>query len=136
VSAVGVCEKGTGRLLYNLSASDLRGMTVQKMHLLLRPVPEFLSQLGSRKLIFPITAQPETRVRDLLENLLGTNQLPTCLWLSPQPSHIECLALTSFFFLRLRSSTAGRSHRAYVIDDQLRPIAVISYTDILSKIMS
>ncbi|ELR11595.1 CBS domain containing protein [Acanthamoeba castellanii str. Neff] len=100
VSAVGVCEKGTGRLLYNLAASDLRGMTVQKMHLLLRPVPEFLSQLGSRKLIFPITAQPETRVRDLLENLL-----------------------------------AGRSHRAYVIDDQQRPIAVISYTDILSKII-
>ena len=127
---MGVCEKGTGRLLYNLSASDLRGMTVQKMHLLLRPVPEFLSQLGSRKLIFPITAQPETRVRDLLENLLGTNQPPT------SASHHKCRWLPSYFLLRLRSSTAGRSHRAYVIDDQQRPIAVISYTDILSKIMS
>jgi hypothetical protein len=67
-----VCEKGTGKLLYNLSASDLRGMTVQKLHLLLRPVPDLLTELGGRKLIFPITAQPSTRVKDVLENLLGT----------------------------------------------------------------
>jgi CBS domain-containing protein len=108
-------------------------MTVQKMHLLLRPVPEFLSQLGSRKLIFPITAQPETRVRDLLENLLGTNylrSLTTATFITSQ------VPMTHFFpLLRRRSSTAGRSHRAYVIDDQQRPIAVISYTDVLSKIM-
>lgn len=101
---MGVCEKGTGRLLYNLSASDLRGMTVQKMHLLLRPVPEFLSQLGSRKLIFPITAQPETRVRDLLENLLGTTHPPTYARSHHNPGHtcVECLALTSFFLLVLQ----------------------------------
>jgi hypothetical protein len=47
-------------------------MTVQKLHLLLRPVPDLLTELGGRKLIFPITAQPSTRVKDVLENLLGT----------------------------------------------------------------
>jgi hypothetical protein len=75
VPALGVCEKGTGRLLYNLSVSDLKGMTVQKLHLLLRPVPDFLCQLGGRKVIFPITAQPRTCIKDLLENLLGTSPL-------------------------------------------------------------
>jgi hypothetical protein len=77
VQALGVCEEGSGRLLYNLSISDLKGMTVQKLHLLLRPVPDFLCQLGGscHRVDFPITAQPRTCIKDLLENLLGT-----CVW--------------------------------------------------------
>lgn len=73
-----VCDTRSGRLLYNLSASDLKGMTVHQLHLLFKPVPELLSSLRGRRMIFPLTVQPRTSVKDLLEALLGNCSEPLC----------------------------------------------------------
>jgi len=95
ITALAICKK-TGELLYNFSASDLKGLTADKLGLLLLPVDQFLREGCGRMLIFPVTCPPSLHLKDLLENLL-----------------------------------AARAHRVYVIDENQRPLAVISFTDIL-----
>jgi CBS domain-containing protein len=114
VHAIGITGAGTvggqpqhgeaGRLLYNLSASDLRGITPDTVHLLREPVEVFLAR---------VEESDPTRPKNLV----------TCF---PDATLFEVMELV------LRSHV----HRVWVVDQQHRPVGLITLTDILSKFAS
>jgi CBS domain-containing protein len=114
VHAIGITGAGSvggqpqhgeaGRLLYNLSASDLRGVTPDTVHLLREPVEVFLAR---------VEESDPTRPKNLV----------TCF---PDATLLEVMELV------LRSHV----HRVWVVDQQHRPIGLITLTDILSKFAS
>ncbi len=63
-----VCEGGV--LRYNISASDLRGVTPSSANMLSLPVGKFLRQAHNKKLNFPVTCPPTMTVKEVLDNLL------------------------------------------------------------------
>jgi len=69
VSALPIVEKETGRLLGNLSASDLRGLTVSKLRFLNESIETFLqAQLGGIRA--PVSVKPSVTLAQVIQNLV------------------------------------------------------------------
>jgi CBS domain-containing protein len=92
ISAVGIVSK-EGKLIGNLSASDIRGLRHDNFASLLQPVMKFLEKSPKRS---PITCKMNTTFETVLLKL-------------------------SFF----------RIHRMWIVDDEDKPIGLISLTDIM-----
>jgi CBS domain-containing protein len=105
VSCLGVCDT-RGRLVANVSASDLRGLTHERLETMASDVLEFVSgepenasdarnETNARKRK-PVTCLASETVRDVLERMVSR-----------------------------------RVHHVYVCDDERRPVAMVTPNDIL-----
>lgn len=59
-----------GKLVASLSASDLRGMTNEKLRTILLPVTEFFLAMTGFKPPFPLTCNPEDKLVDTMKKIL------------------------------------------------------------------
>jgi len=69
VSALAIVDKN-GRLVANLSASDLRGLTEDKLKFLGLPISKYLKAVGSSKLRKPVTCSPKDSLNDLINKVV------------------------------------------------------------------
>lgn len=91
----------TGKLIGNLSPSDLRFMTKSKLKSILLPVMEFLKVMHDGKAPEPIVCKPNDSTKSVLVKAL-----------------------------------ASKIHRVWVVDEENRPLGVVSFSDIISKASS
>jgi CBS domain-containing protein len=110
VNAVAVVDD-QGKLIANLSASDLGGLSTKTIHTLSLPPLQFLELAHSRNFVelsltsssdkkpaVPVTCSPETHLTEVVEKLIG-----------------------------------AKIHRVWVVDSAQRPIGVVTLTDILKS---
>merc|ERR1711879_1081228 len=73
MNCIGVCDK-SGRLVCNLSASDLRGMAPDRLKMLLLPVRDYLTAMYGETLchkLYPITCAPDAKLAAVMESALA-----------------------------------------------------------------
>ncbi|ELR12719.1 CBS domain containing protein [Acanthamoeba castellanii str. Neff] len=73
MNCIGICDK-SGRLVCNLSASDLRGMAPDRLKMLLLPVRDYLTAMYGETLchkLYPITCAPDAKLADVMESVLA-----------------------------------------------------------------
>jgi len=111
LSCLGIVDEN-GTMLGNLSVSDLRGLTVDRFSSLSHCVTEFLkiSKALSRSFATVLNAQ--------------LNDLRT-LAVNPGSTFEELLDLI----------TKNRVHRAYVVDENCKPLGVITLSDVLLMLL-
>ena len=109
VSCLGVCD-ASGRLVANVSASDLRGLT-----------PERLGALASDVLEF-VEGEPTTFKGDASEARRETKQ--------EKRKPVTCLASEAVRDV-LERMVSRRVHHVYVCDDERRPVAMVTPNDVL-----
>lgn len=131
VSAVAITDE-QGKLVANLSASELRGIGPDHLDWLLLPINDFLKKISEtveKKLSFPLTCHTDTKIEDAI-NMMGTYRvhriwigtalpllladvhLPLALQLISQafpsawyPSRISCVSSSpTILFLNLRAN--------------------------------
>jgi len=73
MNCIGICDK-SGRLVCNLSASDLRGMAPDRLKMLLLPVRDYLTAMYGETLchkLYPITCAPDAKLAAVMESALA-----------------------------------------------------------------
>ena len=104
VSALGVCD-ASGALVANVSASDLRGLTPERLGALASDVADFVAGDGNEAAGFaagaakPVTCLASETVRDVVERMVSR-----------------------------------RVHHVYVCDDERRPVAMVTPNDVLGAL--
>jgi len=106
VSGVGIVDHATGQLLANLSASDMRGISRDEIDLLDCDVMRFL----------------QCELKNVPAELRGS---------ATKPIHVYSLHPNATIEDVLAAFAASCVHRMYVVDEQHRPLAVITLTDVL-----
>eukprot|EP00163_Fabomonas_tropica_P001051 TRINITY_DN107_c0_g1_i1.p1 TRINITY_DN107_c0_g1~~TRINITY_DN107_c0_g1_i1.p1 ORF type:complete len:308 (+),score=70.59 TRINITY_DN107_c0_g1_i1:110-1033(+) len=101
---------GAGKLVGNLSASDLRGMSKQFMDKLTLPVLEYLSLVNNDVLPAPITCQPDATLAEVIECALG--------------------GCDDKIFQQNRPI-----HRVWQVDADGKPVGVVSMSDMLHQLL-
>jgi CBS domain-containing protein len=107
VSALGVCD-ASGALVANVSASDLRGLTPERLGALASDVADFVAGDGNETAGFaagaagekkPVTCLASETVRDVVERMVSR-----------------------------------RVHHVYVCDEERRPVAMVTPNDVLGAL--
>ena len=104
VSALGMCD-ASGALVANVSASDLRGLTPERLGALASDVADFVAGDGNEAVGFaagapkPVTCLASETVRDVVERMVSR-----------------------------------RVHHVYVCDDERRPVAMVTPNDVLGAL--
>jgi len=101
IHGVGVTDE-EGKLIANLSASNIKGITRRSFHLLRLSVGEFLRRDGQRMWWFyPICVKETDSLKELILLFVATQK-----------------------------------HRVYLVDNNEKPIGVISLTDVLNAVVT
>jgi CBS domain-containing protein len=127
-SCMGVTD-ADGKLVGNLSLSDLRGLDQDHFGLLLLPVSEMIAILqgtkdptGMRRIPSVTEAVAATRVKEAINGLMAERTKIT-------------VKSTSTFEELLDLVVTNRVQRAYVVDADYKPISIITLTDILRLVI-
>jgi CBS domain-containing protein len=74
MNCIGICDKHTGRLVCNLSASDLRGMAPDRLNMLLLPVRDYMTAMYGETFcqkVYPVTCSPDTKLADVMASVMA-----------------------------------------------------------------
>ncbi len=108
-----------GRLVGNISVNDMKliGFDGHYWNLLGKPLVEYLKELRAR---------PESKIRSHVFALLQEDDQP--------PIVVKCKEKDNLAFV-IRIINFYRVHRMYIVDDTMKPVGVISLSDVLRTVV-
>ena len=136
VSAVGVTDAASGALVANLSLSDFRTLSTHDFGSLALPVGEYL--VHRHNLSVP---SEDEGAGEHAEAAAGSGAARSVRIRDPwaralHAAHAAVMLRPEATFLRLLEALVGAHvHRAYVADENLTPLAVVTHTDVLAVLM-
>ena len=125
VSAVGITSAADGPLVANLSVSDLRGLTSDGWGALAQPVATFLLQKNGEVATAAELSERQVLVGRVSAESGGAAQEPATI----VPLHAVHPSTT--FGELLAKFDARGVHHMWVLDDDQRPLGIITPTDVL-----
>ena len=135
VSAVGVTDPASGALVANLSQSDFRTLSTHDFGSLALPVGEYL--VHRLNLSVPSDDEAAGEHADAASGAAARSVRIRDPWARAlHAAHAAVMLGPEATFLRLLEALVGaRVHRAYVADENLTPLAVVTHTDVLAVLM-
>lgn len=147
VSGVAIVDSVDGKLVANLSISDLRGLTPAIFGSLALPLSEFLKreeqeqEFQERMRMVKLEQMQHKEYRavpppqDYHGETTATRTSATVARRAPHHALVSCRSYTTVEEV-IRLMLTKKVHRVYEVDDHFRPIGVVTLTDVLWALTS